>query len=152
MFKKTVLPIILFMLASLPGTALAFDEINTGFFDSLALKGYDSAGYFNNSPETTGDDKFTYEWKGATWKFANAESRDLFAKSPEKYAPQYGGYCSNQMSLGNLSDIDPGVWLIHKGKLYFFGHDVGRDRWERTGIDARIADADKHWKEYLANK
>lgn len=133
-------------------TALAFDEINTGYIGSTALHGYDSAGYLSNGQSTKGESEHSFQWKGATWYFADAKSRDLFAANPEKYSPQYGGYCSNQMSLGNLSDVDPGVWLIHKDKLYFFGHQAGKDRWQRTGVEARIADADKHWKEYLARK
>jgi len=132
--------------------AFAFDEINTGYFNNLALQGYDSTGYFSSKKANEGDKSLTVTWKGAEWRFADAKSRDLFAANPGKYAPQYGGYCSNQMSLGNLSDIDPGVWLIHGDKLFFFGHKEGKDRWERTGIAERIADADRNWLLYLADK
>ncbi|WP_025899462.1 YHS domain-containing (seleno)protein [Sneathiella glossodoripedis] len=132
--------------------ALAFEQINTGYFGNSALHGYDAPRYFSEAKAVEGDSNYEFEWKGALWQFADANSRDLFAANPEQYAPQYGGYCSNQMSLGNLSDIDPGVWLIHKGKLYFFGHEAGRKRWQSTGIDARIKDADKHWQALLAQE
>jgi len=132
-----------------PLSASAFEEINTGYFNSLALQGYDSSGYFTDGTAKKGTKTFSFEWKGAKWQFADVKSRDLFATNPDKYSPQYGGHCSNQMSLGNLSDIDPGVWLINEGKLYFFGHQIGKDRWESTGIAARIEDADRHWKTYL---
>jgi hypothetical protein len=141
---------VIFVFGAAP--ASAFEEINTGYLNDLALKGYDSAGYFSRGVASEGSDTFSFSWKGADWQFADAKSRDLFAANPEKYAPQFGGYCSNQMSLGNLSNIDPGVWLIHKDKLYFFGHQVGKDRWVSTGVDARIADAEKHWADYLADK
>ena len=134
----------------LSSPAYAFDEINTGYFDDTALKGYDSSGYFTRAKPLEGHKQFAFEWKGAQWHFADAISRDLFKANPEKYAPQYGGYCSNQMSLGNIADVDPGVWLIHNDKLYFFGHQAGKDRWQTTGIDARIKDADRHWKDYLS--
>ena len=130
--------------------ASAFEEINTGCFDDLALQGFDSAQYFTSKSSQKGSNEFTYEWKGAHWRFANRESLNLFVNDPDKYAPQYGGYCSNQMSLGNLSDIDPGVWLIFQEKLYFFGHQEGLDRWNATGIAARIKDADAQWLRYLA--
>ncbi len=136
----------------LSSPAFAFEEINTGYFDDTALKGYDSAGYFAHAQPVKGDAQFAFEWKGVQWYFADSKSRDLFKVNPEKYAPQYGGYCSNQMSLGNIADVDPGVWLIHKNKLYFFGHQAGKDRWQSTGIDERIKDADRHWKEYLSRK
>ncbi|GLQ06583.1 YHS domain-containing (seleno)protein [Sneathiella chinensis] len=132
---------------SLP--ASAFDEINTGFLGNLALKGYDSVEYHSSARPVMGSPSLTVNWKGAVWRFASSANRDLFAADPERYAPQYGGYCSNQMSLGNLYDSDPAIWLIHKGKLYFFGHQAGKDRWTQTGIDARIEDADRHWQDYL---
>lgn len=140
---------LLFMVA---GTAAAFDEINTTLLGDLAVEGYDSTAYFKQSKPAEGQEEFTFEYKGAVWRFADAASRDLFAGSPEAYAPQYGGYCSNQMSLGNLADIDPGVWLIYEDKLYLFGHDAGRIRWQQTGIAERIRDADKNWQKFLANK
>ena len=67
----------------------------------------------------------------------------------ESYSPQYGGYCSNQMSLGNLSDIDVEVWRIIDNKLYLFGHDSGRVRWA-SETDQRILKANQHWRSYLA--
>ncbi|MEH6404512.1 MAG: YHS domain-containing (seleno)protein [Sneathiella sp.] len=140
------------MLPLIWGTpASAFDEINTGYFDDLALQGFDAANYFTSNSSHEGSKEFTYEWKGVHWRFANAQSLDLFVSDPDKYSPQYGGYCSNQMSLGNLSSIDPGVWLIFKEKLYFFGHQEGLDRWTATGIATRIKDADEQWQKYLGS-
>ncbi|MAZ02435.1 MAG: hypothetical protein CMN56_04790 [Sneathiella sp.] len=130
--------------------ASAFDEVNKSFLGGLAVDGYDSTAYFRMSTPAEGAENYIVEYKGATWRFADATSRDLFAAAPESYAPQYGGYCSNQMSLGNLADIDPGVWLIYEGKLYLFGHDAGRTRWETTGIAERIRDADENWQKFLA--
>ncbi|MEX1035936.1 MAG: YHS domain-containing (seleno)protein [Sneathiella sp.] len=132
--------------------AAAFDEVNRSFLGDLAVDGYDSTAYFEKNAPREGADEYTFDYKGATWRFADAKSRDLFAASPDAYAPQYGGYCSNQMSLGNLSDIDPGVWLIYEDKLYLFGHDAGRQRWQQTGIAERIRDADRNWLAYLAGK
>ena len=132
--------------------ASAFDEVNTSFLGGLAVDGHDSTAYFQKSAPTEGAEEYVVEYKGATWRFADAKSRDLFAAAPDSYAPQYGGYCSNQMSLGNLADIDPGVWLIYDNRLYLFGHDAGRNRWETTGIPERIRDADENWWKFLAGK
>lgn len=131
--------------------AFAFEEINTGYFNDTALHGFDSARYHIDGTAAEGSGDFVVKYKGAEWRFADAKSRELFAENPERYAPQFGGYCSNQMSLGNLADVDPGVWLIHKEKLYFFGHQAGKDRWISTGIDARIKDAEQNWQAYLKN-
>ncbi|WP_169569714.1 YHS domain-containing (seleno)protein [Sneathiella limimaris] len=144
--------LILFVAMIFSTPVFAFDEINTGYFDDTALHGHDATGYFQAGRSTEGAEAFHFRYKNADWYFADKESRDLFALNPEQYAPQYGGYCSNQMSLGNIADIDPGVWLIHEKKLYFFGHQEGKDRWVRTGIAARIEDANRHWQDYLAKK
>jgi len=97
-----------------------------------------------------GDKAHVITWKGATWLFTSDANRQRFTASPEAFAPQYGGYCSNQMSLGNLSDIDTKVWRIIDNKLYFFGHDSGRKRWA-SETSERISDADQHWDSYLAH-
>lgn len=141
--------IIVSVLALASNSSFAFDQINTGYLSDLTLEGYDTTSYHTKGEPIEGSSKYKFNWNGAEWHFLRAEDRDLFAANPESFAPQYGGYCSNQMSLGNLSDTDPNVWLIHEGKLYLFGHDVGRDRWANTGVADRIKEADKHWKEFM---
>ncbi len=60
--------------------------------DGLAIKGYDTVAYFTVGKPVKGDRQFSHDWKGATWLFSSKKHLDLFAASPEKYAPQYGGY------------------------------------------------------------
>ena len=149
MYRRIGLIIIILLFIG-AAKAFAFEEVNKSYLGGLAVDGYDSTAYFTKAAPEEGDGDFSFDYKGATWRFADAKSRDLFAADPTAYAPQYGGYCSNQMSLGYLADTDPGVWLIFKNKLYLFGHDAGRIRWETTGIAERIKDADENWRKYLA--
>jgi YHS domain-containing protein len=72
-------------------TGWAKSPVNTNW-RGLAIKGYDVVAYFTLGKPTKGDSKYTYEWKGATWRFANARHLEAFQAEPEKYAPQYGGY------------------------------------------------------------
>lgn len=127
----------------------AFEEINTPTLSDVALRGYDAVAYHTEGRAVPGDKMHVAVWKDAEWRFASAANMALFESDPERYAPQYGGYCSNQMSLGNLSDIDPQVWRIIDGKLYLFGHDAGRIRWQ-TETSAKIEAADGYWKTFLA--
>jgi YHS domain-containing protein len=127
---------------------MAFEDINTSFFGGLALGGYDAVSYYTQHQAVKGSTNFDFTWNGATWLFVNEANRERFENDPETFAPQYGGYCSNQMSLGNLSDVDPEVWRIIRGKLYLFGHDAGRVRWQ-TDTDQRILEADGHWMDQL---
>jgi hypothetical protein len=147
---RSTLFALLFPLLILPvPPVLAFEETNVSYFGRVALGGYDAVSYFTESKAVKGSKTYSVEWKDATWLFSSNTNRQRFVASPEAFAPQYGGYCSNQMSLGNLSDIDTDVWRIIDNKLYLFGHDEGRVRWA-SETDQRISDADQHWRSYLA--
>ena len=128
--------------------AQAVEEINLGYFSDVAMDGYDAVDYFTRSKPVKGKKIYSYVWKQASWLFSSESNLKQFIASPEAFAPQYGGYCSNQMSLGNLSDIDPDVWHIIDNKLYLFGHDDGRQRWS-TKTNQRISKANHHWQSHL---
>lgn len=85
---------------------------------NVAVHGYDVVAYHTDGRPVPGSAEFTFSWKGATWRFASARSRDLFAASPERYAPQFGGYCAWAVSRGYTADIDPQAWAIVDGRLY----------------------------------
>jgi YHS domain-containing protein len=146
--RFTLLIILIPLLTMLARPAAAFEEINKSTFGGVALGGYDAVSYFTNSKAVKGNKDHAVNWKGATWLFSSAANRQRFAADPEAFAPQYGGHCSNQMSLGNLSDIDPEVWRVIDNRLYLFGHEAGRVRWAKdTG--QRISEADQHWLRYI---
>jgi len=86
--------------------------------DGVAIEGYDPVAYFTDSKPVKGSSQYTYRWEGAVWHFASAEHRDAFAKSPESYVPQYGGYCAYGVSQGHTAPVDPAAWKIINGKLY----------------------------------
>ena len=97
---------------------------------SLALGGYDTVAYFTDGKAVEGRQEFEHQWRGAAWRFASAANRDLFAASPEKYAPQYGGYCSWAVGHGYTANGDPKAWKIVNGKLYLnYNADV-KKKWE----------------------
>lgn len=89
-------------------------------WDGAAIKGYDPVAYFTVGQALKGSEEFAYEWLKVKWLFANAAHRDLFAADPMKYAPQYGGYCSDVHLVDGKADINPTAWRIVKGKLYLF--------------------------------
>jgi len=66
-------------------------EINVASGD-IAIHGYDTVAYFTEKKAVKGTSDIVHRWKGATWQFASAAHRDMFAVNPEKFAPQYGGY------------------------------------------------------------
>jgi hypothetical protein len=115
----------------------------------LAAQGYDVVAYFTDARPTEGKADFTHEWAGAKWRFANAAHRDLFAATPEKYAPQFGGFCAWAVSQGYTANIDPEAWRIVDGKLYLnYDLDIQK-KWE-TDIPGNIAKASTNWPKLSA--
>ena len=111
------------LLASTAARA-AQPPINTltgGFFggtSDTAILGYDTVAYFTEGKPVKGSDGFVTTWMGAKWKFASQAHLDLFKAAPEKYAPQYGGYCAYGVAVDNLVSIEPDKFKVLDGKLY----------------------------------
>jgi YHS domain-containing protein len=112
--------------------------------DNIAIKGYDPVAYFTQSKPVRGSSAFTHQWMNATWWFASASDRDEFARSPEKYAPQYGGYCAYGVSQGHTAPIDPEAWTIVDGKLYLNYSKSVKKTWSEA-IPKHIEEANQKW-------
>ena len=83
-----------------------------------AIGGYDPVAYFTDGKPVAGKPEFTHEWNGATWRFASAANRAAFALEPERYAPQFGGYCAYAVGNAYTAKSDPLAWHVEDGKLY----------------------------------
>jgi YHS domain-containing protein len=83
-----------------------------------AINGYDTVAYFTLGKPVKGQDTLTTEWMGAKWKFSSPNHLDLFKTNPEKYAPQYGGYCAYGVAQDNLVKVEPEQFTVRDGKLY----------------------------------
>ena len=114
-----------------------------------AIGGFDAVAYFTTGAPTEGDARYTHEWNGATWRFALPENRELFKADPERYAPQYGGYCAYAMSSGAFSPGDAQRWRIEGGKLYLTANIFAQTLWE-SNVAGRVRDADGHWPQKKA--
>ncbi|MEM7172486.1 MAG: YHS domain-containing (seleno)protein [Pseudomonadota bacterium] len=133
-------------LMSAPFTAALSESsaINLGYFNKLAVNGYDVMTIWRGGKPQEGDPGITFDYGGATWVFISQENRDAFAADPDAYAPQYGGYCAYAAAQGEVSDVDVFAWQIHKGKLYLnYSPRVQREWGSR--IDENIEKADAIW-------
>ncbi len=113
----------------------------------VAIHGYDTVAYFTEGEPTKGNGEFEHTWQDARWQFASATNRDLFTANPDRYAPQYGGYCALGLSAGEYADTDPEAWTIVDGKLYFNKTMAYRDEAWRKAPEAYIATADYNWSQ-----
>lgn len=130
---------------ALPRMALAGEpEIFTGLVKGVAGGGYDVVSYFKDGDPRRGAAKFATDWKGATWRFASQANLEAFKADPEKYAPQYGGYCAYAVSRGYTAKGEPEAWTVVDGKLYLnYSLDV-RKTWAED-IPGNIAKANGNW-------
>jgi len=144
---KILLRSFLILLALATLSARAEKPVNTTLF-GVAIKGYDPVAYFTEAKPVQGDSDFTVEWNGAKWHFASAAHRDAFKAAPEKYAPQYGGYCAWAVSQGHTASIDPTAWKIVNGKLYLNYNSDVQKKWVGD-ISTNIAKADENWPKLI---
>lgn len=91
--------------------------------NGIAINGYDPVAYFQLNKATVGNKAITYKWNNVDWQFSSTEHLELFKETPEKYAPQFGGYCAAAVSIGLTAKVDPKSWHIEDGKLYLFFND-----------------------------
>ena len=145
---KQIIPLFAIALFLANSAFSAVDPVNKSFLSGVAVKGYDPVAYFTLGKPAKGDKKFTLEHLGAKWRFSSQENLDLFKAVPDKYAPQYGGYCAWAVSRGYTASIDPEAWKIVEDKLYLNYSKAVQSRWEEE-IPANIERADANWPELL---
>jgi YHS domain-containing protein len=117
---------------------------------AAGLDGYDPVSYFIDGKPLKGNATYTTDYMGEKYHFASARNRDAFVAAPEKYLPQYGGYCAWAAAQNQLAPGDPAVYKVVDGKLYLnYNRDVA-SRWEKD-IPGFIRAADANWPQ-LAKK
>jgi hypothetical protein len=111
---------------------------------AVALDGYDPVAYFVAGEPTQGDAGIAHTWRGARWQFATAANRDAFVADPERYAPQYGGYCSYAMAHGYIARGNPFQWAIVENKLYVNNNAFAMSLWDKDR-PGHIVAGDANW-------
>jgi hypothetical protein len=110
----------------------------------IAIRGYDPVAYFVESKPVKGLDEFNFNWKDATWKFSSSKNLELFKFDPEKFAPQYGGYCAYGTAEGHKAPTQPDAWTIVDSKLYLNYNPDVKTMW-MNDQQKLIEAADKNW-------
>jgi YHS domain-containing protein len=113
--------------------------------DGISINGYDAVAYFSDNTAVEGNKQFGYDWQGATWLFKNQGNLEKFKLAPEKYAPQFGGYCAYGMSENHLAPTEPAAFTIVDDKLYLNYNMNVRELW-RKDTNKRIETGNTNWK------
>jgi YHS domain-containing protein len=144
---KTILKSIV-AVALLSISASAGDLVNVSGASKAAVSGYDTVAFFTDSKAVNGSPFISAEYQGATYYFVSEEHKALFTASPEKYAPQCGGFCTYGVALGKLFPVDINTWQVRSGKLYL---NLNSDILKKFNADfeGNVAKADKNWPELV---
>lgn len=120
-------------------------EVNQPMFSNEAINGYDAVAYFTENKAVVGNKTFSFNWKNADWTFSSEENKKLFIQNPEKYTPQFGGYCSFAVSKGFTANSDPNSFEIIEGKLYFFDGEGVKVGWKEN-LKENLQKCEANWK------
>lgn len=110
----------------------------------IALDGYDAVAFFEQGKPVKGSSLYSFNWNGANWLFADKSDLEKFIKTPENFAPQYGGYCAYGTAQGHKAPIEADTWSIVDHKLYFNYDQKVKDKWVQHRA-AYIDSANKNW-------
>lgn len=130
--------LLLLAASCIASAALPINTLKRGLISDkpvgIAINGYDTVAYFTEKKPVKGSDAYTYNWNGGSWKFASQANLELFKAAPEKYAPQYGGYCAYGVSKGYLVSVEPEQFSIIDSKLYL-NYDAGvQKKWQQDPL------------------
>jgi YHS domain-containing protein len=112
----------------------------------VMLLGHDPVAYFTQAKPVRGDPKIQSTLPGRTYYFLSADNKRLFDAQPDRYEPQYGGFCASGAAFGIKLGSDPTEWRVVDGRLFIFGDVLGRTAWE---LDSawNIKHGDEIWPE-----
>jgi YHS domain-containing protein len=125
-------------------SAVAGNLVNVAGASGIALDGYDPVAFFTEKAPAHGDPSITATYKGAMYLFASKAHKRQFEADPEKYVPQYGGYCAFGVAVGALFPVDINTWQIRNGKLYLNLNPEILKQFNQS-FDGNVAKAERNW-------
>jgi YHS domain-containing protein len=135
------------MVAQSPGQGLSpVNAVADAEDKHLMLFGTDVVSYFTDGRDQPGNPAIKSVVKGVTFRFASAEHKRMFDAAPEKYMPQFGGYCTNGIVYAVPWGGNVNSWTMIDGKLYMFGGKGSMDAFMLRPKE-NMALANKYWAE-----
>ena len=119
--------------------------------NTLALQGYDPVAFFTEGKPVAGDASLTSSHHGAIYQFSTSENKATFDAAPDKYAPQFGGFCAYGVSRGYTAPIKVDAFQIVDGRLLLQFDKGARDIFNKD-TQASLKKADANWPVLVANK
>jgi YHS domain-containing protein len=125
----------------------AIASMGNGTENSIpVMGGYDPVSYFTSGEPQRGSGFHTATHKGGTYLFTSKSNKEMFEANPEKYAPQFGGYCAYGVAVGKKFYSDPTIWKVVDGKLYLNLDKKIQAKWNED-MKGHINKAHSNWKD-----
>ena len=132
------------VLLTLAGCA-THNTVSDGDDSKLMLKGHDPVAYFTVNKPVPGRPDLKVEHEGVTYRFASAANREQFQLNPDKFKPQYNGFCSNGLVYAIPLGGNHDTFKIVNGRLFMFGGANSKKYWEMDE-KRNIELGDSYWK------
>ncbi|MCG8577872.1 MAG: hypothetical protein MI810_23540 [Flavobacteriales bacterium] len=148
--KNTIKLIIAAVVLLSSSISLAQDKKANNIDNSnIALQGYSPVSYLDLGLAQKGLKEFKSEYQKVIYYFTSAEQKAKFDKNPEKYLPQYGGYCAFGVYAGAKFRVDPNKFIVEDGKYYLFLYNIELDAqqlWLNEKHEDLVKKANENWK------
>lgn len=115
-----------------------------GLFRVPLLEGYCPVSYQEHKVATKGLEVFRSVYRRHVYHMASAESKALFDKDPERYAPKYGGFCTTNIAGSVRKAGDPQLFRLRRRKTYLFHDKAAAEAFDKKP-DQVIKTADARW-------
>lgn len=118
--------------------------VNVSGASGVGLAGFDPVSFFQRESPLNGSPMIRAEHAGATYLFATEESKATFLANPDRYAPQYGGFCAYGVSIDILLPVDITTAQVRNDKLYL---NVNSDILDKFNADfeSSVSRANTNW-------
>lgn len=146
-------PAITFLLILFSIVALSQHQKYACSPDEVAFYGNDLVSYYDNNV-LKGKEEFEFHYDGLNLRFASQDNLSKFKNDPEKYLPEYGGWCAIALANGNLVTPDFNHYKVQNGELLFFEVRAffnGKTLWERDPDINKIVADKKHGELFGGN-
>lgn len=148
---RHILRLIAVLLALSAAGCATHNTVSDGADSKLMLKGHDPVAYHTLNKPVPGNPAIKADHEGVTYRFMNEENRKLFVQSPDKYKPQYNGFCSNGMVYAIPLGGNHDNFRVINGKLYMFGGENSKKYFEMD-LERNLKLSEDYWNNEAKGK
>lgn len=113
--------------------------------NNIAMEGFDLISFFNKDPKK-GSQDYSVTHQDIIYLFSSEEHKASFESDPEKYMPQYGGFCAVAMFFGKTEELQTyDLYDVIDNKLYFNRNAKAKAFWDKKKPSKIIPRSNKNW-------